>query len=53
MMCASIAVKTHVRNLQIHGAQAALRKMLPLMFSREQGTALPSCVALDSMQSKT
>ncbi len=25
---------------QIHGAQAALHKMLPLMFSREQGMLL-------------
>ena len=26
--------------MQIHGAPEALRKMLPLMFSREQGSVL-------------
>ncbi len=34
------AIITGVYVVQIHGAQAALHKMLPLMFSREQGMLL-------------
>jgi len=39
-MCTATTAITGVYVAQVHGAQAALHKMLPLMFSREQGMLL-------------
>ena len=39
-MCTGTTAFRGVSVVQIHGAQAALHKMLPLMFSREQGMLL-------------
>lgn len=39
-MCTGTTATKGVSVAQVHGAQAALHKMLPLMFSREQGMLL-------------